>query len=77
MCPWPGIQGTFTEKLEVHDFPIGKRFNLAEFQEEFQEELLNKLQEAHFLYIFQRFSFAFHYPIPRSSVLLFYHPLSL
>jgi len=53
MCPWPGIQGTFTEKLEVHDFPIGKRFNLAEFQEEFQEELLNKLQEAHFLYIFQ------------------------
>ena len=42
MCPWPGIQGTFTEKLEVHDFPIGKRFDLAEFQ----EELLNKLQEA-------------------------------
>ena len=46
MCPWPGIQGTFTEKLEVHDFPIGKRFDLAELQEEFQEELLNKLQEA-------------------------------
>jgi len=37
---------TFTERLKVQDFPIDKRFDLAEFQEEFQEELLNKLQEA-------------------------------
>ena len=44
--PWPGIQSTFTERLKVQDFPIDKRFDLAKFQEEFQEELLNKLQEA-------------------------------
>ena len=37
---------TFTERLKVQDFPIDKRFDLAKFQEEFQEELLNKLQEA-------------------------------
>ena len=44
--PWPGIQSTFTERLKVQDFPVDKRFDLAKFQEEFQEELLNKLQEA-------------------------------